>query len=61
MIDSGKNKNENTHEESQQYSIIERKLRESKYNRIFEKWLKGLMIVVAIILGIVLLLVYTIG
>ena len=61
MNDSGNNKNESTREESQQYSMIERKLRESKYNRIIEKWLKGLIIVVAIILAIVVLLAYTIG
>lgn len=61
MNDTGNNKNESTQQESQQYSIIERKLRDSKYNRIFEKWLKGLMIVVAIILAIVVLLAYTIG
>lgn len=61
MNDSGNNKNESTQQESQQYSMIERKLRDSKYNRIIEKWLKGLMIVVAIILAIVVLLAYTIG
>ena len=61
MNDTGNNKSESTQQESQQYSIIERNLRDSKYNRIFEKWLKGLMIVVAIILGIVVFLAYTIG
>lgn len=61
MNDSGNKNNESTQQESQQYSIIERKLRGSKYNRIFEKWLKGLMIVVAVILGIVVFLAYTIG